>query len=116
MNNLIVHLALLRVVRPIIEIVLKFQIPIGSLVGFVLRTAAVFLLLFYSFIASICLFPPWWARYSLALLHLLLSVRFFRRFHIRPSVNNALKSAELAYEQTCQTNTASKQHEKEYVR
>lgn len=82
MYDLIFQLSLLQVALPLLLIALNALIPAQSATGFILRMGAIFLVLIYTTLAGIWLFPPWWAPYFLALVHLIAGVWAFRRFRM----------------------------------
>lgn len=83
MTDLIFQLILLQVAVPLIVIALNAIVPAASLTGLILRTVAILMLLQYSAMAGIWLFPPWWTPYVLMGLHMLLSVWLWRQLRRR---------------------------------
>ena len=59
-------LALVQLGIPLALIVLHGLVPVGGLVGLVLRTAAIGLVIAYVAVAGVWLFPPWWTPWALA--------------------------------------------------
>lgn len=80
MNDLILQTSLLQVALPLFLILLNAFFSIASATGFMLRMSAIFLLLIYTALAGIWLFPPWWTPYLLGVFHFIIGVWSFRRF------------------------------------
>ncbi|QPC86416.1 peptidoglycan DD-metalloendopeptidase family protein [Mesorhizobium sp. NBSH29] len=69
-NDLINQLALFQLVVPLGLMILNAVIPVAGKVGVLLRTATILSLLFYTALAGIWLFPPWWAPIVFALVQI----------------------------------------------
>jgi hypothetical protein len=82
-NDLIVRLAIWQVVVPLGLIVLNALVPIASLAGVLLRTAAIFGVLFYTARVGLWLFPPWWTPFGFGLLQVLIAWWQMRRLKAR---------------------------------
>ncbi|WP_370398863.1 M23 family metallopeptidase [Sulfitobacter sp. JB4-11] len=94
MNDLIMQLALFQVAVPLALILLNGVIPMGSRAGWLLRTVAILLGLAYALVAGIWLFPPWWTPLLLALLHLWIAGRQYRRLMARGPVQLSWQTLE----------------------
>ncbi len=80
MPDLLVRLALWQVGVPLVLMAVHALVPSASRTGLILRIAAILLVLCYTALAGLWLFPPWWTPYLLIALHLLTSLRLWRRY------------------------------------
>jgi len=79
MNSLIAQLLLLQIALPLLIVVVNaFTRPL-SIMAFWFRTIGIFLLLLYTALSGVWLFPPWWTPYLLILVHIVGSVYCFRQ-------------------------------------
>lgn len=82
MNDLVLQLIGLEVVAPLALIALNAFLPTASLLGLLMRSAAIGLVLVYIAFAGVWLFPPAWTPYVLLALHFpgsLLAYQLHRR-------------------------------------
>ena len=77
---MVYSLALLQLGIPLALIALHATVPAAGLVSLVLRTAAIALVVLYSAIAGIWLFPPWWTPWAMGVLLLAATVPAARRW------------------------------------
>lgn len=85
-NDLINQLALLQLAVPLAVMIVNGVIPATGAIGVLLRTAAILGLLFYSALAGIWLFPPWWTPVILACAQLAVAAWQFRKVSaLKPS-------------------------------
>jgi len=83
MNALVLQLLVLEVVTPLVLIALNAFLPTASLVGLLLRSAAIGLLVVYVGLAGVWLFPPAWTPYCLLALHLVGSLLAYKKHRKR---------------------------------
>lgn len=95
MDDLLVQLALWQFALPLALIAVHAVVPAASRMGIVLRTAAIGLVLAYTAVAGLWLFPPWWTPHALSLALLLASFRHWLRYPRSPRRRIMRTSAEL---------------------
>lgn len=97
MSELVIQLMVLQVGLPLFLIVANALLPTASLLNMILRSTALALLITYTALAGVWLFPPWWTPYALLLLHLAgTGVAFWRRRGVPPVTGGLRSVAELA--------------------
>ena len=77
---MVYSLALLQLGVPLALIVLHAIVPAAGLVSLVLRTAAIALVVVYTAVAGVWLFPPWWTPWAMGALLLVATVPAARRW------------------------------------
>jgi hypothetical protein len=70
MNALILQLMAIQVVIPLVLVMLNTVLPAASLLALILRAGAILMVIAYSALAGLWLFPPCWTPYALAVAHL----------------------------------------------
>jgi hypothetical protein len=95
MDDLLMRLALWQVALPVALIAVHAALPAATLPGLALRTAAILLVVGYTALAGLWLFPPWWTPHLLAVLTLVASLRLAVAFRRRRG-GRARKVAEVA--------------------
>lgn len=93
-NELINQLAILQVVFPLGVIFVSAMIRVATLAGALLRMTAILGLLFYTALAGMWLFPPWWTPIVLGALQLLITFWQVRRLRARGPARPVWKVAE----------------------
>jgi hypothetical protein len=93
-NELINQLAILQLALPLGVIFGSAKIRVATLVGALLRMTAILGLLFYTVLAGMWLFTPWWTPIILGALQLLITSWQVRRLRARGPAGSLWKAAE----------------------
>ena len=95
-NDLINQLALLQVIMPIGVMVLNAVIPVADKLGVLLRTASILGLLFYTALAGVWLFPPWWTPIILSCAQIVIAGWQIRRVSMKKPARSVWLFGEVA--------------------
>lgn len=93
-NELINQLAIWQVALPLGVILMNALLPVATRAGVLLRTMVILGLLFYTALAGLWLFPPWWTPIALGAVQLLITWRQLQRLRARETARAVWKVAE----------------------